>query len=99
MTTTRIKASEIPPLTPEEIAHLNTLANLRDEDIDCSDPDDAEATDVELACGVSMYDYPTEEEATREIRHLMEMHRNGMSLDEIRAYKRSRVQARRLAAV
>lgn len=99
MTTTRIKASEIPPLTPEEIAHLNTLANLRDEDIDCSDPDDAEATDAELACGVSMYDFPTEEEATREIEHLMEKHKNGMSPDEIRVYKASRIQARRLAMV
>jgi len=87
------------PLTPEEITHLNTLASLRDEDIDCSDPDDAEATDMALACSVSMYDYPTEEESSQEIRHLMEMHRNGMSLDEIKTYKASRIQARRLAAV
>jgi len=85
------------PLTPDEVARLNSLADLRDEDIDCSDPDDYEATDEELACSVSMYDYPTEEESSREIRHLMEMRKNGMSLDEIRAYKKSRV--RQLATV
>jgi hypothetical protein len=91
MTITRCKIGDVMPLTPEEIAHLNSLADLRDEDIDCSDPDDYEATDEELACGVSMYDYPTEEESSREIRHLMEMRKSGMSLDEIEAYKKSRV--------
>ena len=87
------------PLTEEEMACENELINLRDEDIDCSDPDDYEATDEELACAVRLYDYPTMEDAIKETKHLMEMHRKGMSLDEIKAYKESRLQERRLAAV
>jgi hypothetical protein len=77
MTTTRCKLGDGMPLTPDEIAHLNSLADLRDEDIDCSDPDDYEATDEELACAVRLYDYPTLEDAHRESDHLMEKSKVG----------------------
>jgi len=97
MTTVRFKASEIPPLTPEDKERIRALANLTDEEIDCSGPDDYEATDEELACSVRICDYPTEEDAIRESDHLADLHRAGMSLDEIRAYKKSRV--RQLATV
>jgi len=99
MTITRCKLGDEMPLTPEAVARLNALANLTDNEIDCSDPDDYEATDVELACSVRVSDYPSLADAHREMDHLMEMHENGMSLDEIREYKKARVQARRLAAV
>jgi hypothetical protein len=99
MTTTRCKLGDGTPLTPEAVARLNALANLPDDEINFTDPDNPKATDVELACSVRVSDYPSLADAHKEIDHLMEMHRNGMSLDEIRAYKKTRAQTRQLTSV
>jgi len=84
------KTNELQALTPEAILRLNSLANLNDNEIDYSD--NPALTETELACAVRVSDYPTEEDANNEADYLMEMHKNGMSLEEIQIYKRSRIK-------
>jgi len=90
MTTVTVKESDIPPLTEEEIARLNALANLPDEEIDLSDM--PELTDEDWARAVRVCDYSSPAEAREVARELGRMQKAGKSINELKAYRASRMK-------
>ena len=95
MTIVRFRGDEIPPPTPEEEAYYRALAETPDDDIDCSDI--PEMTEEQWARSVRVSDYPSIKEARQEAGHLADMQATGMGVEELEAYKLSRI--RRTASV
>jgi hypothetical protein len=90
MAIVRFREDEIPPPTPEEMAHYRALAERPDDEIDFSDI--PEMTDEDWARSVRVSDYASAEEAMQEARHLSDMQKAGMSIEELEAYKASRIR-------
>jgi hypothetical protein len=85
-------SEERAPLTPEQRAELNALAEMPDEDIDYGEI--PEWTEEQWARSVMVGDYPSRKEAMAEARHLHDMQMAGMAVAELEAYKASRAGSR-----
>jgi len=81
---------ELLPLSEEYKTELKKLAERPDSKIDFSDI--PKMTDEDWARSVRVSDYPSAEEAMQEARHLSDMQKAGMSVDDLEAYKASRIR-------
>jgi hypothetical protein len=68
------------PLTPGQRAELSALAEMPYEDIDYGEI--PEWTEEQWARSVRVSDYPSVKEAMAEARHLHDMQRAGMAIEE-----------------
>jgi len=90
MTIVRVTEDELTILTPEQKARLNALAEMSDDDIDYSEI--PEQTGKDWARSVRVSDYPSIQEARSEARHLSDMQKAGMTVEELESYKASRIK-------
>jgi hypothetical protein len=90
MAIVRFRKDEILPLSEESMAELRELAKRPDDEIDCSNI--PELTEENAARMVRVSDYPSVKEAMAEAMHLYDMQRAGMAIEELEAYKASRVR-------
>jgi len=90
MTIIRRNLSDLPPLTPDEIARRKALGELLESRP--PHPEAIEWTDEDWARATKASDYPSPEDAMDEAEHLADMQAAGMGVKELEAYKASRTR-------